>query len=374
MIASAKRIRCRRCGHRFDAGVVERGQLVKCPSCTERFRVDGRSFSKHSRVALPVGHIRTVDRGIGQKPRREIKYRNARGGNAWMPYARWWWLTNKGPIPPGQNVYHVDGDTLNDDPSNFALGGLADGPQMKAMDDPKWWANHVKKMRRGTAEHNRLRGSIKRAKSWNPSQWYPVDLAARQIINTPRKNTVPLLRDFGVQLNTPDSIRRRHSIAMGWPGLNRTECCMLACLIEAGEPVRRDVLLDRVNAYRELRGWRPVVKGGMLYANISRLAFVGTVRLTRAYRAVGTIEATRRAIDIRVNPCPVIVVRGSRLGDEPFKHFTKVGADRQPIGRERASGMRLLAEAIAGDTPPGEYELTSNVDRRLAPEGELLLD
>ena len=43
------------------------------------------------------------------------------GSKSTTSYARWWWLQNRGPIPPGWEVHHKDGDQSNDDPDNYVL-------------------------------------------------------------------------------------------------------------------------------------------------------------------------------------------------------------------------------------------------------------
>lgn len=332
--------RCRHCGRRSQHNDVQRGASLRCPNCTESFRVDGRSFAKHDRSSKPIGSTRIADhRGT---PRREIKVQHSRDRSGWALYARWWWLKNKGPIPPGHRVFHVDGNSLNDDPSNLALGRFADGIHAKAMENPEWWTKHVHKLRAGCVEHNKLRGEIKRARSWNPSQWYPVDLAKRLIINAPAKKATRVYAAFGC--NVPATKRR--SAALGWIDASCLGACIMACLIDApGRSMKSDRLRVAVDAFRVLRGWQPIKCGW--HSAMTDLRKRGYLSVQRRGKRVGIATMTQAAVDVRTTPMAVIIVHGSRLNTEPFKHFTKVNADGSPIGRRVTDGRRLL-EALHG--------------------------
>lgn len=39
----------------------------------------------------------------------------------WRPFSRYWWETNIGPIPTGYQIFHRDGDSMNDTPDNLLL-------------------------------------------------------------------------------------------------------------------------------------------------------------------------------------------------------------------------------------------------------------
>ena len=111
-----------------------------------------------ARDAAPIGAVDTRVRGV-----RMIKVRmDGPKSSRWINLARWRWEQLYGPVPPGKRVVHLDGDSLNDDPANYAL--MTGGE----------WLVHLRKLRKGmaeknrrrcsaaTAEMNRLRGAIRR--------------------------------------------------------------------------------------------------------------------------------------------------------------------------------------------------------------------
>lgn len=70
--------------------------------------------------ALPIGTITT--RKSGQQVQRFVKVsHHGHWRNRWRPVARHWWEQHHGPIPEGHQVYHRDGDPLNDAPDNLVL-------------------------------------------------------------------------------------------------------------------------------------------------------------------------------------------------------------------------------------------------------------
>jgi hypothetical protein len=63
---------------------------------------------------------RTRGRASRGHQRQWIKVEAGDGRFVWVPYARFLWEQQNGPVPPGYVVIHLDGDTMNDDPSNIA--------------------------------------------------------------------------------------------------------------------------------------------------------------------------------------------------------------------------------------------------------------
>lgn len=150
--------------------------------------------------ALPLGTI--VVREHNGKLTRFVKIRMEGPPNRrWMHYARWWWEKNKGPVPPGKLVVHVDGDQLNDDPKNLAVGTAGMKLNLVHKRDPKWSREQHGRAAAGCAEFNRKNGRINRAKNFLKNYWYPVVDDMGVILNVPFRKRKRALASFGVDVS-----------------------------------------------------------------------------------------------------------------------------------------------------------------------------
>ena len=66
---------------------------------------------------LPVGSVTLRRRRREGDQRAWVKVAEP---NVWRPRAVVVWESENGPVPHGKVVHHVDGDPLNDEPSNLA--------------------------------------------------------------------------------------------------------------------------------------------------------------------------------------------------------------------------------------------------------------
>lgn len=151
------------------------------------------------KVTLPLGTIviRKHNGALG----RFVKVRmGGRSGRRWMHYARWWWEKNRGQVPPGELVVHVDGDQLNDDPKNFAVGTPGTKLDLAHKRDPKWSRWQHRRAALGCAKLNRHRGRIHRAENFLKNYWYPVVDEMSVILNVPFRKRKRLLAGFGVDV------------------------------------------------------------------------------------------------------------------------------------------------------------------------------
>lgn len=152
-----------------------------------------------SRDAYPLGTIRIRQSGksrvrmikithLGPKPKR------------WLEVARHWWLKNKGPIPTGKRVVHLDGDTLNDNPTNYGLMTAGEIICLYHRMRPAMSARNHELASKATAQANRERGQIRRAISWLPTRWYCVDPQRRIIYNRPFRQLWQSMQDAGIPI------------------------------------------------------------------------------------------------------------------------------------------------------------------------------
>jgi len=104
-----------------------------------------RNYRAVGTILVRADHWTRRQRRGGRKPneanrtrRRHIKVRDdGPPGRRWVAYARWLWEQKNGPLPAGLVVVHLDGDTMNDDPSNLspATRAQAMGLLMKLRPD-----------------------------------------------------------------------------------------------------------------------------------------------------------------------------------------------------------------------------------------------
>lgn len=153
--------------------------------------------------ALPLGTVVLRKSGnVGGGMVRMIKVKmDGPPALRWISYARWWWEKNKGPVPPGKLVIHVDGDELNDEPSNLELGTPGTKLVLAHARDPKWSKEQHKRAAAGCAEFNRKNGRINRAENFLRTYWYPVVDEVSVILNVPFRKRKRVLACFGVDVS-----------------------------------------------------------------------------------------------------------------------------------------------------------------------------
>jgi hypothetical protein len=150
--------------------------------------------------ALPIGT--TVIRKHNNVEARFIKVSlTGLPQRRWMNYARWWWEKNRGPVPPGQLVIHIDGNSLNDDPKNYMVGTPGMKLALAHRRDPQWSKDQHKRAAAGLAEVNRKRGRINRAQNFLKTYWYPVVDDLGVILNVPFRKRKRVLACFGVDVS-----------------------------------------------------------------------------------------------------------------------------------------------------------------------------
>jgi hypothetical protein len=114
--------------------------------------------------------------------------------------AKFTWEQMHGPVPPGKRVVHADGNTLNDNPDNLVLMSPGEVAQLCHVLDPAMSEENYRGhgRRAATAEHNRLRGRIRRATEYLPTRWYLVDESRGVAYNDPHRSRRGLLLAYGI--------------------------------------------------------------------------------------------------------------------------------------------------------------------------------
>lgn len=139
--------------------------------------------------AQPIGTVHIKTRTTRKQIRRQRFIKVSHHGsyrNRWRPFARHWWEQHVGQIPAGCQVFHRDGDSLNDAPENLILTREQRFAQIFAVR-----ANAKKNQKRRHAQavikSNRLRGQIN-ASQMRPKSWYLILPLSRVIIWIPCRN------------------------------------------------------------------------------------------------------------------------------------------------------------------------------------------
>lgn len=192
---------------RRKAGLFEQSRMALLDAISFPWEIRARRLietRKTSREKRPVGTIlvrRQHDNGRDVEER-WIKVRDdGPSDKRWVPYARWWWEKNRGPVPPGKGVIHVNGNRMDDSPENLCVGGPGDRIRLAHLRDPKMSARNRKSCRAGTAEYNRKNGVMSRFRSMIEKYWYPVLERDRVILNCPFRRRSKLLAHFGADVS-----------------------------------------------------------------------------------------------------------------------------------------------------------------------------
>ncbi len=306
---------------------------------------------KHTeRGPFPLGTIRL--RVAGEKGDQQIRMIKVRdrgpASQRWMNYSRWWWLTNKGPIPRGRIVVHKDGNLLNDDPSNFALGTHADVAFIWLSAKPGRLEKNIEAMRSGTRAHNAMRAKVKRAASWLSDRWYPVDHSTRTVHNRPTRSRWQVWREMGFDVRCCANGYGADAAALGWPGSSQLSACILAVLSAGGDGVLTAAQLrDGVDGMYRQRGEPRVKSWGGLWQGIAPLLHAGLL-VTHRFRSgpdgrVYSITAAGMAA--RQAWTPIVPMRGSWLLAGACAGYTKLDPALGVLGRVGSEISESVAAA-----------------------------
>ncbi|MDB5390869.1 MAG: hypothetical protein JWM11_6515 [Planctomycetaceae bacterium] len=136
----------------------------------------------------PIGTIHIKRRTTRKQVRQQRFIKVSHHGgyrNRWRPLARYWWEQHVGQIPAGCQVFHRDGDSLNDAPENLILTREQRFAQLFAIRSD---ARDTQRRRQSqaVAKSNRLRAQIN-ATQMRLKAWYAVLPTSRVIVWRPCK-------------------------------------------------------------------------------------------------------------------------------------------------------------------------------------------
>lgn len=277
-------------------------------------------------VPAPVGAIRINRKG--RSAHRQIKVRlDGPPSRRWMKLARFWWLRNRGPIPAGYGVGHVDGDTLNDDPQNYALMTTGDVIACWHLDNPEQSDRQHRRAAAATAQANRQRAAVARSQRWFTERWYAVDPAARVIhCDQATRQRWQIYAAWGCAIDGSPNGKGLGAV-LGW-AVPVMQAVILASLAD-GEADGLE-LWRRMRAIYLQQGWNAPASSRSIQQAITPLLRRSWIRSIRAgRRGRRTYSITPAALAARGPACPIIAVCGSELEAERFAHFTRALTGRE---------------------------------------------
>lgn len=263
-----------------------------------------------SREKLPVGTVRI--RQHSKRCRvRMIKIRDdGPKGRRWITLARYWWLQNRGPIPPGMRVIHADGDVLNDHPSNYKLATADDVLMLSRQWDPTLDARNHRAAAQATAKVNGERSRVERASRLFSGSWYAVDPTRAVIINEPHRSRVEVVRrHFNARVAAING-KGLEAVCLGWPDLSGIQAEIMAALSSC-EPATLATIRSRVARARWLHDWGVNPQEPAYYSAMTGLYHLGWIE-SRRERSRGRkrYAITSRGSASRGPSCTVIALRG----------------------------------------------------------------
>lgn len=130
-------------------------------------------------LSQPIGTVVVKTRFIQCVPRQQRFVKVSHHGprrRRWVPFARYWWERNVARIPDGYQVFHRDGNSLNDSPENLILSRKQPFAALFAR-NAEAARNRELKQRAAVRRSNRKRwieGTATRNAFLQPESWYAV--------------------------------------------------------------------------------------------------------------------------------------------------------------------------------------------------------
>lgn len=159
----------------------------------------------------PVGTIYIIKDKTGKR-RRWIKLSDdGPRQDRRMPYARYLWQQQHGPIPPGYFVIHDNGDTLDDEADNLILVNTAGNAAHQLATNPR----HLRKLRFRAGIAARLRHAKRRAEKIRGvcSSWYECTGCGEEYAQQPTPPCRKCGHLFFEKIEQPISMARRQATA-----------------------------------------------------------------------------------------------------------------------------------------------------------------
>ena len=134
-------------------------------------------------VPVPLGTVRQMKRWGTTINMVKVSHHGPKW-ERWRPLSTVEIEKQHGPLPAGHQVYHLDGDSLNDTPDNLVLT-CADRVQLNLQRNSGARRKQQEKRAAAVQRSNRVRNRINRSMQIWSTRYYPVSHATRTIILLP---------------------------------------------------------------------------------------------------------------------------------------------------------------------------------------------
>lgn len=300
-----------------------------------------------STAEAPIGEIRLRRDGKGLRRARFIKVATSgTPAQRWRPYSRWLWEQHNGPVPDGKLVIHLDGDRLNDDLANLALGTSDDALFIAHQ---RGCPTHTPLQRQRTRESNVIRGRLRRLAGPLACAWYLVDVERRRIWNTADHTRWDALRRVGIEAAGKSGANGAGVTAacLGWPRRSSMGAALLTALAEAGCLLTTPEARRRAAIVLGRYGHAAPTTSGAWASASTVLVRDGLVARKRRGRHESLVSITQAALEERGASTRLLAVHAEDLGRfQGFTWATERGQDYQR--GVLVEPIAALAEACEG--------------------------
>lgn len=191
---------------------------------------------KRTRRKFNVGDTVTYNTQSGKCQYVKVTTGQIRFHLNWKPVAVVVWEKERGPVPAGKVIYHINGDPFDHRIENLAAGTFSDRARNWIRNNPEENKAKLQRMIVGAKRARKAKTLGSHVLGFVPTYFYPVDHAAKTILNVPCRDRWRVYVAAGIDEAT---LRANYTVnhdghvatALGWPGLTDTQACILTAML-----------------------------------------------------------------------------------------------------------------------------------------------
>lgn len=151
--------------------------------------------------SLPIGTVRVWTHSVRTKTYQERYVKVSHHGpsnHRWLRYSQHVWQQTLGAIPPGFQIYHLDGNTLNDSLDNLVL--VRSTERLKTvLQDRKSKRRRIRRQKKAVSKSNRRRGHLSSFRI-RDNKFYAVVPGIRAVVWIPCRTRSEVIRRVSADL------------------------------------------------------------------------------------------------------------------------------------------------------------------------------